>query len=63
MINAIAIDDEPSALEVLERYANKVPFVQLKKVFYSTADALAYLHAEPGQLILLDIQMPYMLGT
>lgn len=63
MINAIAIDDEPSALEVLERYANKVPFVQLKKVFYSTADALAYLHAEPVQLIFLDIQMPDMLGT
>ncbi|AEE48039.1 LytR/AlgR family response regulator transcription factor [Haliscomenobacter hydrossis] len=63
MINAIAIDDEPSALEVLERYAAKVPFVQLKKVFYSTADALAYLHAEPIQLIFLDIQMPDMLGT
>lgn len=62
-INAIAVDDEPSALEVLERYASKVPFIQLKKVFYSTAEALAYLHSEPIQLIFLDIQMPDMLGT
>ena len=63
MINAIAIDDEPSALEVLERYAAKVPFLTLKKTFYSTAEALAYLHAEPVQLIFLDIHMPDMLGT
>lgn len=62
-LKAIAIDDEPSALEVLERYAAKVPFIQLKKVFYSTAEALAYLHSEPIQLIFLDIQMPDMLGT
>lgn len=62
-IHAIAIDDEPSALEVLERYAAKVPFIQLKKVFYSTAEALAYLHKEPVQLVFLDIQMPDMLGT
>ena len=63
MINAIAIDDEPSALEVLERYVAKVPFLTLKKTFYSTAEALAYLHAEPVQLIFLDIHMPDMLGT
>lgn len=63
MIRAIAIDDEPSALEVLERYASKIPFIQLKKVFYSTAEAMAYLHSEPIHLIFLDIQMPDMLGT
>lgn len=62
-INAIAVDDEPSALEVLERYASKVPFIQLKKGFYSTAEALAYLHSESIQLIFLDIQMPDMSGT
>jgi len=63
MIRAIAIDDEPAALEVLARYAAKVPFIQLEQVFYSTAEALAYLHKEPVQLIFLDIQMPDMLGT
>lgn len=62
-IRAIAIDDEPSALEVLERYAAKVPFIQFERVFFSTAEALAYLHTAPVDLIFLDIQMPDMLGT
>lgn len=47
----------------MERYAAKVPFLQLKRSFYSTAEALDYLNRESIQLIFLDIQMPDMLGT
>jgi two-component system, LytTR family, response regulator len=63
MIRAIAIDDEPAALEVLTRYAEKIPFLELKKVFYSAAEALRYLQEEELDLIFIDIQMPDMLGT
>jgi DNA-binding LytR/AlgR family response regulator len=63
MIHAIAIDDEPSALEVIQRFAGKIPFLELKKTFYSTAEALSYLRDAEIDLLFLDIQMPDMLGT
>ena len=62
MLHAIAIDDEPAALEVLQRYAAKVPFLQLTHTFLSTAEALACLHTERVDLIFLDIQMPDVRG-
>jgi two-component system, LytTR family, response regulator len=63
MLKTIIIDDEPAAIEILERNVKKVPFIELKKSFFSTAEALAYLHIETIDLIFLDIQMPDMLGT
>jgi len=62
MLHAIAIDDEPAALEVLQRYAAKIPFLQLTHTFLSTADALACLHTERVDLVFLDIQMPDIRG-
>ena len=63
MLHTIAIDDEPAALEVLSRYADKVPFLQLDQTFVSTADALTHLHTRPVDLVFLDIQMPDLSGT
>lgn len=63
MLHAIAIDDEPAALDILSRYAGKVPFLQLDRAFVSTADALTYLHTRPVDLVFLDIQMPDLSGT
>ncbi|MCA0228997.1 MAG: LytTR family DNA-binding domain-containing protein [Bacteroidetes bacterium] len=60
---AIALDDEPAALQVLRRHAEKVPFVELKQTFESAAEALRYLHQNPVDLLFLDVQMPDMLGT
>lgn len=62
MLHAIAIDDEPAALEVLQRYAAKVPFLQLTHTFLSTTEALACLHTERVDLLFLDIQMPDVRG-
>jgi len=62
MLHAIAIDDEPAALEVLQRYAAKVPFLQLTHTFLSTTEALACLHTQRVDLLFLDIQMPDVLG-
>ncbi|ADB36485.1 LytR/AlgR family response regulator transcription factor [Spirosoma linguale] len=63
MLRAIAIDDEPAALDVLSRYANKVPFVDLMQTFINTTDALTYLYAHKVDLIFLDIRMPDLMGT
>jgi two-component system LytT family response regulator len=62
MLHAIAIDDEPAALEVLQRYAAKVPFLSLTHTFLSTSDALACLHTQRVDLVFLDIEMPDLRG-
>ncbi|MCU0338713.1 MAG: LytTR family DNA-binding domain-containing protein [Spirosomaceae bacterium] len=62
-MTAIALDDEPAALEILQRHAQKIPFLELKAAFYSAAEALNYLVQNPVDMVFLDIQMPDMLGT
>ncbi|MFD1140307.1 LytR/AlgR family response regulator transcription factor [Larkinella insperata] len=63
MLEAIAIDDEPAALEVIQRYAAKVPFLNLSQGFLNTTEALSALHTQRVDLLFLDIQMPDVLGT
>ena len=55
MLHAIVIDDEPASWEVLQRYADKVPFLQLTNTFLSTTEALACLHTQRVDLLFLDI--------
>ena len=62
MITCIAIDDEPMALEVIERYCAKSDLVELKAVFREPVKALEYLGREKIDLILLDINMPDISG-
>ena len=58
MIRAIALDDEPLALEVIQHYCERIEFVSLEKVFNKQSDAVKYLNKFPVDLILLDIEMP-----
>ncbi len=62
MIRAIAIDDEPPALRVLENFCSEVDFIRLLKTFTRPNEALDYLLREPADLIFLDIQMPSISG-
>lgn len=62
MINCIAIDDEPLALEIIEEFCPKVPFLKLEKTFTDTSEAAKYLRKFPVDLIFLDIQMPDISG-
>ncbi|MCH7400469.1 LytR/AlgR family response regulator transcription factor [Belliella kenyensis] len=62
MITAIAIDDEPMALEVIKSHASKVPFLSLKDTFTNAIKALEYLKDNPVNLIFLDIKMPDISG-
>lgn len=59
---AIAIDDEPIALDVVESHASKVPFIELKAHFTNAFDAITYLQQHPVDLIFLDIKMPDISG-
>jgi two-component system LytT family response regulator len=62
MINCIAIDDEPMALEVIERYCSKSDLVRLNAVFLEPSKAIEYLGREPANLVFLDINMPGISG-
>jgi DNA-binding LytR/AlgR family response regulator len=62
MINCIAIDDEPLALEILEAFCAKVPFLKLDKTFTDTTEAARHLKKFPTELLFLDIQMPDLSG-
>jgi DNA-binding LytR/AlgR family response regulator len=62
MIKAIALDDEPLALELIEAFCKKFDFLQFEKGFTNTAAALQYLKKNPVQLLFLDIKMPAISG-
>lgn len=59
---AIAIDDEPIALEIIKSHASKVPFVELKSQFTNAFEAVIYLQQNKVDLIFLDIKMPDISG-
>lgn len=62
-IRAIALDDEPLALKVLENFSGKTNDIVLEKTFTNSVKALEYLAANSVDLIFIDIQMPSTLGT
>lgn len=62
MMKAIAIDDEPIALEIVKSHALKVPFVNLKAEFTDAFKAFEYLQREHIDLLFLDIKMPDISG-
>jgi two-component system LytT family response regulator len=61
-MNAIALDDEPLALEVVRSHASKVPFLNLKAEFTDAFKAMEYIQKENIDLIFLDIKMPDISG-
>jgi two-component system, LytTR family, response regulator len=61
-ISCIAIDDEPLALDVLRRFASKVPGLKLRATFQNPLEALESMQEHPVDLVFLDIQMPDLTG-
>lgn len=62
MIKAIAIDDEPLALEVLTSLCGSLNFIDLKRTFTQSSSAIRYLKQHPVDLLFLDINMPDING-
>ena len=61
-MRAIAIDDEPIALDIIKAHAAKVPYLKLTATFTNAFEALDYLQKENIDLIFLDIKMPDISG-
>lgn len=62
MIKAIALDDEPPALDVLQSFCDKIEYVNLQKAFTKSDEAFKYLKKYPVDLLFLDINMPSISG-
>jgi DNA-binding LytR/AlgR family response regulator len=62
MLKAIAIDDEPIALEVIKSLAEHVVFVEVEACFTNSFKAMEHLQKHQTNLIFLDIKMPNISG-
>lgn len=61
-MKALALDDEPFALNVVRSLAAKVPFIELQACFTDAVRALDFLQREPVDLLFVDINMPDISG-
>lgn len=62
MINCLLIDDEPLALQLLEDYVQKIPYLKLAGKFEEPLQALPLLEMQEIDLLFLDIKMPDISG-
>jgi DNA-binding LytR/AlgR family response regulator len=62
-IACLAVDDEPPALQIIEKYIHAIPTLHLTATCSNAVDALSVLQNDPIDLLFLDIQMPVILGT
>ncbi|WP_217363288.1 LytR/AlgR family response regulator transcription factor [Winogradskyella undariae] len=61
-ITCVIVDDEPMALNLVESYVEKTPFLDFKKKCSSAIEAMEYIKTNPVDLVFLDIQMPDLTG-
>jgi DNA-binding LytR/AlgR family response regulator len=61
-MKAIALDDEPPALEILQSFCNDIADIELRKTFTKSEDAFKYLKKYPVDVLFLDINMPAISG-
>src|SRR6201996_6422269 len=62
MIRCLVVDDEPLALNILEDYISKMPFLTLVKSTTNPIEALQLVQDKAADLVFLDVQMPELTG-
>ena len=58
----LVVDDEPPAREVLKRYIDQIPMLELVSDCSNAVQALTILKQTQVDLLFLDIQMPQVSG-
>jgi DNA-binding LytR/AlgR family response regulator len=61
-ITCYVIDDEPLAVDILEEYIRKLPFLELKGSFNSAVDASEKIKDDKPEVLFLDVNMPDING-
>jgi len=62
-VKCLIVDDEPMARDVIRRYVEKIPSLQVAGEFGNAIDATLYLQRNAIDMIFLDIRMPQLTGT
>lgn len=62
-IRCLIIDDEPPAREIIRRYIEDIPHLQLMAECSNAVQALSFLQQKEVDLIFLDIRMPQLNGN
>ena len=63
IIRCLIVDDEPPAREIIARYIDQVPELQLAGESANALQALRFLQQQVIDLVFLDIEMPQLKGT
>ncbi len=61
-IKCLIVDDEPLAIEILQAYVQKIPWLECVAALDSGIEAISYLNENKIDLLFLDIQMPDLTG-
>lgn len=61
-LSCMIVDDEPMALNLVESYVAKTPFLDLRKKCSSAIEAVEFINNETVDILFLDIQMPDLTG-
>ncbi|WP_426491764.1 LytR/AlgR family response regulator transcription factor [Hymenobacter sp. 102] len=61
-LQVLIVDDEPLAHQVLQTYVERVAHLRVAGHCYTAVEALTFLHQQPVDVVLLDVQMPEMSG-
>ena len=61
-ISCLIIEDEPNAVQLLESYISRVPFLARAMSFYDPLAAMEWLRSNHADLIFLDINLPGING-
>jgi two-component system LytT family response regulator len=61
-MTCIAVDDEPKALEILEYFIGRTPFLELSGTFRDPFLAMEFISKNKPDLVFLDINMPELSG-
>src|ERR1700744_3383437 len=61
-LTCIAIDDEPLALDLIEKHVSRLPALKLLKTFEDAISGSEYIQHTPVDLLFVDIDMPDITG-
>lgn len=62
VLNCVAIDDEPLALELIKNYTNRIPALRLSETFEDAISGIEYLNNHAVDILFLDVNMPDVSG-
>jgi DNA-binding LytR/AlgR family response regulator len=62
-LKCLLVDDEPLAIEVLEKYIETVEQLEVVGTCHNALKAIEFLQKNPVDLLFLDINMPKLTGT